>query len=104
MFNDESVPQIEIRDAGPAPTAPTMGPLMNIPQPREVTFPATGKQLPTAGDTTTSAEPPQETLFASRPQEPSTDQATNDIPVFDAGPARIDLMTGSVSTGTRTEH
>jgi hypothetical protein len=96
MFNEE----IEIRDAGPAPAAPTMGPLMNIPQPREVTFPAAGKQLPTGGDTTAGAESPQETLFVLGQQEPSATPATDDIPVFDAGSARIDLMTGSTSTRT----
>ena len=104
MLNDESVPEIEIRDAGPAPAAPTIGPLINISQPRTVTFPEAGKQLPAVDDTNTSAGSPQETLFVSRQQEPSTDQATNDIPVFDAGAARIDLMTGSTSTGARTEH
>lgn len=104
MLNDESVPEIEIRDAGPAPAAPTIGPLINISQPRAVTFPEAGKELPTVDDTTAGAQSPQETLFVSVQQEPSTDQATNDIPVFDAGVARIDLMTASASTSTRTEH
>jgi hypothetical protein len=104
MFNDESVQETEIRDAGPAPSAPTVGPLMNISQPREVTFPEAGKQLPETGGTTARAESPRQTLFVSGQQEPSTPQTTNDIPVFDAGTARIDLMTGSGSTSTRTEH
>ena len=93
MFKDEGTEEIEIKDAGPAPSAPAIGPLMNISQPTEPTPPEQGQQMPAASDTASDAGSLQQTLFVPRQQETSATQAVDDIPMFDAGSARVDLMT-----------
>ena len=88
-----SIEETQARDAGPAPSAPGIGPLMNVSHTPEMVHPEVGQQLSAEGDTTTDAGSPQQTLFVPRQQEASATQAVDDMPVFDAGPARIDLMT-----------
>jgi hypothetical protein len=87
------IEEIQARDAGPAPAAPVSGPLLNVSQPAKPTDPDDGQQLPAATDTPSDAEAPPQTLFVPRQQEASAPQAADDVPVFDAGPARVDLMT-----------
>ena len=93
MFMNEGVEETKPRDAGPAPSAPTIGPLMNISQAAGSTQPEQGQQMPASGDTTSDAGSSQQTLFVPRQQETSAPQAVDDVPVFDAGSARVDLMT-----------
>jgi hypothetical protein len=87
------IEEIQARDAGPAPAAPASGPLLNVSQTLEMAHPEQEEQLPAASDTPSDAESPPQTLFVTRQQEASAPQAADDVPVFDAGPARVDLMT-----------
>lgn len=83
----------QARDAGPAPSAPGAGPLINISHTQEMVPPAGGQQSSSEGDTIANAGAPQQTLFVSSKQEVSATQVEDDMPVFDAGPARLDLIT-----------
>ena len=89
MGTEETQP----RDAGPAPSAPGIGPLINISHTQEMVPPQGGQQSSTEGDVNAAAESPQQTLFIPSQEEGSTTQAENDTPDFVAGPARVDLMT-----------
>ena len=86
-----SIEETPVRDAGPAPAAPANGPLINISYTAPI--PPKAEQQPSAeGNTPTDAGSPQHTLFVSRQPEAAATQAVDDMPVFDAGPARVDLM------------
>jgi len=88
-----SIEETQARNAGPAPTAPGMGPLLNVSHTPEVVPPAGGQQISAEDDTTANEKSPQQSLFVTTQQEAAVPQVVDDIPVFDAGPVRIDLMT-----------
>jgi hypothetical protein len=87
-----SIEKTQARDAGHAPSAPTIGPLLNVSHIPAIVQPEEGEQLPAAGDASSDVGSPPQTLFVSG-QETSSTPTMEDTPVFDAGPARIDLMT-----------
>jgi hypothetical protein len=69
-----------------------IGPLINVSHIPAMVQPEEGEQLPAAGDASSDVGSPPQTLLVPE-QEASATQTMEDIPVIDAGPARIDLMT-----------
>jgi hypothetical protein len=77
----------EAKDAGAAPSAPTLGPLVNVSQ--TATPPDRGKQLPAAGDSTGPK--------AKQPKSSSA-ETYNEVPMIDAGSPSADILAHTAPT------
>lgn len=83
----EAAETTEAKDAGAAPSAPAVGPLVNVSQTISPT--EQGKQLPGAGDSTAAK---------SKQTKSSSAETSDGVPMIDAGTPSADILAHTAPT------